>query len=166
MFVLIVQDGCSACHRFETMTWEYLREKIAEDGRFSIIKIANVVDPSTLNRRDQNGKPMWPLFKAESDSPYNKDILNYVRFFPSLFIIPTKEWMDTSKPLILTNANVYGAGPDFKPIQNGNSMTLDPIWDWIQSFKSTPDVVPITSSTILYQTPSIYLRTPEYLLEH
>lgn len=107
VFVLVTKEGCPACTRFLTLTWDLLKDKLEQDGRFVISHL----EPITIKTNQGVERSI------KSSTWYNPSIMNYVSFFPSFFLIPAKDWFSGS-PLVLTKHNMYGVDDSFGAIPN------------------------------------------------
>ena len=120
IFVLVTSDTCGACKRFIPLTWVLLKEKLEQDGRFSI---------SHLEYKTVRNGERWDRVVQNTEF-YNAGITSYIKFYPAFFIIPAADWFGSAHDLTLSKKNLYGVDDTFN-VMDHTPMDITSIWKWI-----------------------------------
>jgi hypothetical protein len=153
VFVLVTKEGCPACTRFLTLTWELLKDKLEQDKRFIISHLEPVMFKTEHGIERSIKSSTW----------YNPSIMSYVTFFPSFFLIPARDWFSSSS-LVLNKHNMYGVNESFAA--NSQYMTdIATLSRWIDESEllKVKNETLIVSKSRFNVKPKIQ-RTPENVL--
>jgi hypothetical protein len=147
VFVLVTSQHCGFCTKFLTLTWDLLKEKLTQDGRFAISHLELVT-----NKTERTIK---------SSGWYNPSIMNYVTFFPSFYMIPASDWFN-GKSLVLTKYNMYGVDESFRAVNYTTDIAS--LSKWVDSFTTSKPKTDLNSTKSRFNTnPKIHPTTENVL---